>query len=410
MKRLMSATALTGAMLATPAFADDMPDREEMWKIIQQQQQQIEELRGKIEKTVQKVEATDKKVEATGTAVEEIAASGGTGGASWADKTSLGGYGELHYNGGDQAEVDLHRFVVFINHEFNNRVRFFSEFEIEHAVAGESQNGEVEIEQAYIEFDVADHHALTAGLQLVPIGIMNETHEPPTFYGVERNSVETNIIPTTWWEAGVGAHGELGGGFGYKAFLHSGLSVPTTGGNAFRVRNGRQKVSQADAEKGAVTGQLTWSGMPGIKLGVTAHYQDDLTQGVSPTSATLFEAHADTEFSAGPGKIGFRALAARWDLDSAAAEAIGRDVQEGWYVEPSYKFPVWYGDLGFFARYAEWDNSAGNSADSQFSQTQIGLNYWPVPDVVLKLDYQFDDAPTGSNEDDRLNLGIGYQF
>lgn len=408
--RAMSATALAGAMLASPAFAGDLPTREEMWKIIQQQQTQIEELKGKIETTDKKVDATDKKVEATGTAVEEIAASGtGTGGGWW-DRTSIGGYGELHYNGGEQDEIDLHRFVIFVNHEFNDDVRFFSEFEVEHAVAGDGQNGEVEIEQAFLEFDVAEKHSLTAGLQLIPVGILNKTHEPPTFYGVERNSVETNIIPTTWWEAAAGAHGELGAGFGYEVLVHSGLETPTTGSNAFKIRNGRQKGSQASAENGAVTGQLTWSGMPGVQLGVTAQYQDDVTQGAVDTSATLVEAHADTQFAFGPGKIGFRGLYARWDLDSNAARAIGRDVQEGWYVEPSYRFPVWYGELGFFGRYSEWDNNAGNSADSEFAQTQIGANYWPVPDVVFKIDYQFDDAPAGSNEDSRLNVGVGYQF
>ncbi len=409
-RRAMSATALAGAMLASPAYADSLPTREEMWKIIQQQQTQIEELKGKMETTQKKVEATDKKVEATGTAVEEIAASGAGTGGGWWDRTSIGGYGELHYNGGEQDEIDLHRFVLFVNHEFNERMRFYSEFEVEHVVAGEGQNGEVEIEQAFVEFDVTKRQHLTAGLQLIPVGILNKTHEPPTFYGVERNSVETNIIPTTWWEAAAGGHGELGAGFGYEVLVHSGLETPTTGSNAFKIRNGRQKGSQASAENGAVTGQLTWSGMPGVQLGLTAQYQDDVTQGAVDTSATLIEAHADTQFAFGPGKIGFRGLYARWDLDSAAARAIGRDEQEGWYVEPSYRFPVWYGELGFFGRYSEWDNNAGNSADSEFAQTQIGANYWPVPDVVFKIDYQFDDAPSGSNEDSRLNVGLGYQF
>jgi hypothetical protein len=409
---LAGATALAGIMAVSPAFAQDLPSREELWKMIQQQQAQIEALQQKIDVTEKKVQETDKKVEATGSEVERIASSGGgSGGDGWWQRTSVGGYGEVHYNGGDTDEVDIHRFVLFINHEFNDKVRFFSELEVEHGVAGEGQNGEVEVEQAFVEVDVAEHHSVTAGLQLVPVGILNITHEPPTFYGVERNNVEVNIIPTTWWEAGVGAHGELGSGFAYSAFVHSGLRVPTTGANAFRIRSGRQKVSEAKAKDGAVTTQLTYSGIPGVQFGVTGQYQSDLTQGEGEkTSATLFEAHVDSNFAFGPGSIGFRALAARWDLDSNAAEAIGRDEQYGWYIEPSYRFPVWYGDLGFFARYSEWDNAAGGGADSKFSQTQIGANYWPVEDVVFKLDYQFDDAPVGGTEDDRLNVGVGFQF
>lgn len=409
-------STVCAAALATPALGQELPSREEMWRIIQQQQAQIEALQRrqettdrKVEATEQKIEVTEQKVEATGAAVEQVAASGG-GGASggWWDRTSLGGYGELHYNGGDKDEVDFHRFVLFIGHEFNDYIRFFAEVELEHAVAGDGQEGEVELEQAFVEIDIAENHALTAGVQLIPVGILNEVHEPPTFYGVERNQVETQIIPTTWWEAAAGAHGQLGGGFSYNALLHSGLEVdPAT----FDIRGGRQKVSEAPAEDGAVTGRLKWTGMPGVELSTTLQYQSDITQGANEAEALLFEAHVDAEMAAGPGRIGFRALGAVWDIDNATAEALGADEQYGWYVEPSYRFPIWYGDLGVFTRYAMWDERAGDSIDSARSQVQVGANYWPHPDVVFKVDYQFDDfEDSPSSEDDRVNLGFGYQF
>ncbi|MEQ9144559.1 MAG: hypothetical protein RLO08_09395 [Parvibaculaceae bacterium] len=397
--------ALGVGFAGSTAMAAEMPSREQMWQMIQTQQRQIDELTSKLEDT-------DQKVEAAGEAVEVIASSAGsTSAPGWWQRTSLGGYGELHYNGGNKDEIDFHRFVLFLGHEFNEDVRLFTELEIEHALAGEGQPGEVELEQAYLEFDVADHHSLTAGVQLLPIGILNETHEPPTFYGVERNNVEAAIIPTTWWEAGVGAHGELGEGFSYNVMYHSGLSVPTTGGNAFKIRNGRQKVAEARASDGAVTGRLQWTGMPGVELAVSAQHQADVTQGTGQkTPATLLEGHVDASFAAGPGRIGLRALGAIWDLDSAAAAAVGRDEQSGWYVEPSYRFGTDWGDLGFFVQYAEWDNEGGDNTDSVYSQTRVGANFWPTPDTVLKVDYQFDEAPVGGTEDNRLNLGVGYQF
>ncbi|MEQ9520235.1 MAG: porin [Parvibaculum sp.] len=386
------------------ALAEDLPSREEMWKVIQAQQAQISELSRKLTNT-------DEKVEATGEAMETIAASGSTSTPGWWQRTSIGGYGELHYNGGKTDRIDFHRFVLFFGHEFNDDVRMFSEVEIEHALAGEGQPGEVELEQAFLEFDLGEYHALRAGVQLIPVGIMNETHEPPTFYGVERNQVETNIIPTTWWEAGLGVSGELGEGFSYDLMYHSGLEVPTTGGNAFRVRNGRQKVANADARDGATTGRLSFTGIPGVEVATSVQYQEDLTQGsAQATPAVLVEGHVDANYALGPGTIGLRALAAVWDLDSTAAAAIGRDEQYGWYVEPSYRFGTDWGDLGFFVQYAEWDNSAGDAADSVFSQTRIGANFWPTPDTVFKIDYQFDDAPTAASEDNRLNVGLGYQF
>ena len=98
----------------------------------------------------------------------------------------------------------FHRFVLFFGHKFNAATRMFSEFELEHALAGEGKPGEVELEQAYIEHDFGDAFTGRAGVMLIPAGILNEVHEPPTFYGVERNNVEKNIIPSTWWEGGAG--------------------------------------------------------------------------------------------------------------------------------------------------------------------------------------------------------------
>jgi len=135
-------------------------------------------------------------------------------------------------------------------------------------------------------------------------------------------------------------------------------------------------------------------------------YQGDLTQGTgaagSSSSATLFETHA--VLSRGP--LGLRALYARWDLDGAGAKAIGRDKQNGWYLEPSYKLT---NEVGIFARYNQWDNNAGSgsSADTEIRQVDVGLNYWPHEDVVLKFDVQ---QQSGAANDDGINLGVGYQF
>ncbi len=382
-----------------------------MWRIIQQQQREIEALNSRQNKTEEKVEKTDQKVEAAGEMVEQVQKEGGTG---WWNHTSLGGYGELHYNGGRKDEIDFHRFVLFVGHEFNDDIRLFSEIEFEHAVVG--KDGDVELEQAWLEFDLFDdrHHA-RGGLMLVPVGILNETHEPPTFFGVERNLVETNIIPTTWWEGGAGLHGQIADGFSYDLFVHSGLKTPTSGAKAFKIRDGRQKLSKARAEDGAFTGRVKWTGMPGVEVGVTGQYQVDVTQGAQNplvtgrdlnVGATLFEAHANVR----RGPYGFRALYARWDLFGSAAEAIGRDVQHGWYVEPSYRFDTEIGEFGVFARYLEFDNEAGNSADTGFRQLDTGLNYWPHPDVVLKFDFNFQRAPRGVKRDNRANLGLGFQL
>ncbi len=359
------------------------------------------------------VATTSQKADAAVAASEAVAES--TSGikklANWADKTTIGGYGELHYNNltgkgsaSDKDEIDLHRFVLFFGHEFTDNIRFFSELEVEHSIAGDGKNGEVELEQAYIDFDLNDQHTARAGMFLLPVGIINETHEPPTFYGTERNPVEKNIIPATWWAAGAGLHGQLGGGFSYDAYVHSGLAVP----NSFKIRSGRQKVSQAAANDPAITARLKYTGIPGLEVAISGQHQQDIGQGLVAglDSGNLIETHAI--WSTGPFTL--KALYAMWDIDGSAIEAAGADKQEGFYLEPSFKVSE---KIGVFARFNQWDNKAGSNsgtaANSEKEQWDIGVNYWPHEDVVIKADYQYQNNDDGGDQNG-LNVGIGYQF
>ena len=151
LKITSSAFALALGFSSLTTVAQEMPTNAELWETIQQQQAAID---------------------ATVTAME--ASMGST--SSMGFKTSLGGYGELHFNGGKEDKIDYHRFVLFIGHEFNSKMRFFSEFELEHSLAGEGKPGEVELEQAFVEFDLNERTTSSVGLQLVPVGILNETH------------------------------------------------------------------------------------------------------------------------------------------------------------------------------------------------------------------------------------------
>lgn len=403
--------ALLSALLATPVAQAKSPvTLDQLYELIQQQQAEIQSLKSQLNQT-------DAKVEATGEALDEALTEAGPSSnslGSMGAKTKMGGYGELHYNnldsqtgGSDKNEVDFHRFVLFFSHEFNESIRFFSELELEHALtvdtADGSGPGEVELEQAYVEFDLNDQTSAKGGVFLVPVGILNETHEPNTFYGVERNPIESNIIPSTWWEAGAGLSGRFGSGWSYDAALTSGLN--TTAGSNYAVRSGRQKVAKATAKDGAFTARLKWTGMPGVEWAATAHYQQDITQSndASAGNATLFETHGIV--SRGPFTL--KALYASWDLDGAGPASVGADEQKGWYLEPSYKINA---QFGLFARFNQWDNRAGDSADSEAEQWNAGFNYWPHENVVIKFDYEDQDMPAGSNERDGFNLGIGYQF
>jgi hypothetical protein len=400
-------TALTLALmsiLSTPAAAETNTDVR-----LKAMEQRLNTLESENRSLKDQAKQTEQKVEAAGNQMDRIAGQGGS-----TNTATIGGYGELHLNklknrkAGDsnKDELDLHRFVLFMGHQFGETTRFFSELEVEHALAKDTatdSSGVVAVEQMYLDFSVSEALSVKAGLMVMPVGIISETHEPPTFYGVERNPVETNIIPTTWREGGVAVSARLANYISLDGMISSGLA--TTAAKNFAVRDGRLSGASAKAKDPAYTARLKWTGLPGIELATTLQRQTDITQRVEATAgaATLYEAHAVLNH----GRFGLRALYAAWSLDGSGPKAVGADKQNGWYVEPSWKFT---GQWGVFARRSSWDNRAGDVSHSRYSQTDFGVNFWPHADVVVKLDYQNQQVPGGQNEYDGFNLGLGYQF
>jgi len=417
---------ITSTAIAADA-PDEMPTMQEMWLLIQQQQQAITNLEKKLAVSESQIQDTSTKVglntqsivstktqvsetrdqlEMTADAIDTIMVSDDSA-------ISFGGYGEMHYNNLDSGnEMDFHRFVMFTGYRFSDSVRFFSELEVEHSIAGDGKNGEVELEQAYIQWDFADNHHSKGGLFLLPVGIINETHEPNTFYGVERNDVEKNIVPATWWEGGLSLSGELAPGWSYDVALHSGINLDTDNSSASKrtsVRSARQKVSKAATENLAYTGRIRYTGIPGFSWGLTAQYQDDVTQsdddgiGISGIDGVLLE----TNFVFERGSFAVRGLYAQWAFDDTINQLNdGADEQSGWYLEPSFKLTP---RIGFFTRYSQYDLTAGASRNSEKSQLNLGLNFWLDPSVVMKLDVQKQDNDNGV-DNDGFNLGIGYSF
>ncbi len=382
-------TLVGAALLSQPVMAD--PDL----------QKEIDALKKQNQTIMERMNATMDMMES------KQPASHGHG--SGKGKTTVGGYGELHYSNqansiADQPakkEIDLHRFILFLGHEFSKDIRFWSEMEVEHATA-DPNGGEVAMEQAYLEFDLSDKLQSRAGILLVPVGFINETHEPPVFYGVERNNVEKYIIPTTWREGGVSINGKAGD-FKYDLVVHSGLQISS--GDNYAVRKGRKGVREAPANAPAVTARVKWNVTPGLELGAALQNQSDMGQGMDASvgAGTLTEAHAVWQVN----KFTLKALYASWNITGSGAASVGADKQTGWYIEPSYKLTP---KMGVFARYSTWDNRAGDNADSAYTQSDIGVNYWPHEDVVVKMDFQTQTAPAGKSAYNGINLGIGYMF
>lgn len=328
------------------------------------------------------------------------------------NKTTIGGYGEAHYYNYENAkqQYDAYRFVLYVGHQFSDTVRLHSELEVEHALirdnpTGTSNLGEIELEQMYIDWNYAGKQNLSIGQILMPIGFLNETHEPDVFYGTKRNPIETNIIPTTWWEGAIKASGLVSGvdGLSYNALVSTGLK--TADGS---LRSGRQKGAKAVAEDLAYTLGVNYRGIAGLDTGLAYQLQEDISQGTGKSSqATLIEAHIGYTWQ----NFSTRALYAEWSIDDLAAVDAHKAKQEGYYLEAAYK-PI--DKLGVFARFSAWDNEAANtitnSKNSKKEQWNYGVNYYVAPRVVLKLDIQDQQLATTGADEDGFSLGVGYSF
>jgi hypothetical protein len=350
-----------------------------------------------------RLQELDQRMEAMASAIENQQASTSN------NRMHIGGYGEMHYNhlsedGTDVRTLDMHRVVLFFGYEFNDWARFVSEWEVEHVLVSASSNGAVEIEQAYVELDLTPSTRLRTGVLLMPVGSINETHEPPTFYGVERPVIETTIIPTTWYSTGVSLTQRFDNGMTVDVMLSEGLQTddPTTSSDAdpFDLKAGKQKGSLANAYDLAVTARAVYRGVQGLELAAYGQYQPDLDQSAETSyaeSATLLGGHVIYQWH----NVTTKALYARWDLAGDDAKAAGKDVQSGGYLELDWKAAEQW---GIFVRQSAWSQQTGVDA----TQSDVGVNYYPLPQVVFKADYQLQNDDAGNI--DGFNLGMGYEF
>jgi hypothetical protein len=316
--------------------------------------------------------------------------------------------------------------VLLFNHSFSDRIRFIGEVEIEHAlVEGLEESGELELEQAYLDFRLTPALNLRAGMLLTPVGIINERHEPPSFYGVERPFVDTFIIPTTWFDAGGGVHGAFGNGWQYRAYLMAPLDATKITAEE-GLAEARQKGFESNVRNVAGTGRLEYVGFPGLTLGAS------FWRGETGFNFPREESHVgliefDGRYHTGP--LAVRGEFAHVFVDGAEAindlqqrtTGINPNIAEqmrGFYIEPSVRpLPGLKYDFGAFLRYENFDTQYRMPARvlplAQFDRSAwvVGGSLYPDPDVVLKIDYSVvRNRSTLFSSVDSLNVGLGWWF
>jgi hypothetical protein len=348
------------------------------------------------------------------------------------NKVDWFGYGELTYSrpNGDRASTvaDLGRFVLGASYRFDDKTRFVSELEVEHSVSSAEDPGEVEIEQAYIERRLGDTAYARIGLFLIPVGMLNENHEPTRYYGVFRNFVETAIVPTTWREGGFAVRGDTASGLRWDIGISTGFDLSKwDAGSEEGLEEPLGSIHQelALARAGDLSGfaAVNYTGLPGLRLG-TSIFTGEASQGqpgFDSNRVTLWEGHARWN----PGNWDLSALYARGDISNTRPinlTLIGSPTLIpqsffGWYLEAAYRAQLrndWM--LAPFARYERINTAAGYAAlgagltpDPLADENVFtaGLNLDIAPGVVVKLDFLRFDRDTDKN---RFDLGIGYQF
>ena len=340
----------------------------------------------------------------------------------------ISGYMDFHFNNVEFQDpvLDFHRFVLLFTHSFSDRVRFVSELELEHAVVSPETDGELELEQAYIDFLMSRNFNLRAGMVLAPVGVINERHEPPVFHGVERPSVETVIIPTTWFGAGAGLHGEVGSGFRYRVYAMETLDA--SGFSAENgLRGGRQKGAQSNAKHVAGTGRVEYVGTPGLVLGTSLWSGDSgfaFPRGdVSVTMAEFDGRYHWSEFDV-RGLYAHAFLDGMAELNNSLQRIVGvnpniAEQLRGFYLEGAYFLLANPAprELAVFVRYENFDTQyrmpSGFDSIAAFDRDSwsFGITYFPDPDVAVKVDYtvqrnRSEVLPAPNS----FNVGLGWWF
>ncbi len=338
-------------------------------------------------------------------------------------KVSIGGYGELHYNyklveGNEtpSSTLDFHRFVLFLGYQFNDHWSLNSEVELEHNFVSGGQ-GELELEQAYVDFHPFKALGFQAGVLLPSVGILNETHEPPTFLSVERPDYASKIIPTTWFGNGVSVYGAVSG-LDYRLVILEGLDGSAiSSSSAIRSARGKGfKGFEENAKYLLYNLSLNYSGISGLKIGGSQSYNNAFVtnNGAGDINIPVYISEIHVQLN----KKGFISTFEAAYIHYANQSVNDLQASFGYYLELGYDLArLFKGKFSLipFARWSHvntaWKTWSGSDPEQKSLKWMCGVAVKPIDQVSIKFDYSHESKGESSiTSTTAFNAGVGYQF
>jgi hypothetical protein len=336
---------------------------------------------------------------------------------------TIGGYGQLDYNepdGSSPGTLDVHRLVLLFGYKFNDKVSFLTEIELEHVE-------EIYVEQAYVKYNVAKNVNLMAGLMLVPMGIINEYHEPTTYHGVERPNVDKYIVPTTWRELGIGLSGNIpSASLKYQAYLFNGFLSYKDGVGTLNGKEGLRKARQKGAESVVTSPNFStkfdYYGINGLRLGLAGYFGKTQTDDTSLENSTVGVSMIGLDARYVYKNIELRGEYIHTSLTNTNSYNLftGNDVGSklyGYYGEAAYNFKLnEVQKLTPFLRYEVYNTQAQTEgsliANPAYDRNELtfGVDYTIANGVAFKMDYQFLDNAAISDAKKQFNAGVAVWF
>ncbi len=324
--------------------------------------------------------------------------------------TSIGGYGELHYNAdltAPKRTLDFHRFVLFYGYDWTPVWSFNAEVELEHNYVKNGQ-GEVELEQAHIDFHPLSYFGFRAGVVLAPVGILNLTHEPPTFFSVERPVYSNVIIPTTWFGNGISFYGSYRS-FSYNLTVMEGLNADGFSAGS-GIRGGRMKGYKSDADHPLTALRVDYHGISFASLGFSYSRNKAVRADADPVALSLLEFH---------GRATFNNIIGSFEIGQITFDDYAIKNALGYYFEIGYNVAAltdWSTEVIPWFHWTDYntanDTQTGGDSEKEhhYSKWMVGVSVKPIDQIAFKIDYgilthQFDDSQTK-----QLNIGAGYMF